>query len=199
MAGSDDRPADCRYDGRLLEELKASEERYRSVTQTAVDAVITTDAAGVVLTWNQGAERLFGFGQEMVGRSVLAIIPERLRQAHSQGVERFLKTGQRRLIGNVAETWALTRDGDEIPVELSLSTWQGAGGVHFGAIIRDISERKRVERLREDVQRLIRHDLKSPWWASWAWPGACSRPATWTSASKGPPPPSATWASACWA
>ncbi len=149
-------------DSRLLEELKASEERYRSVTQTAVDAIITTDSQGVVLTWNQGAELMFGFGPEMVGRSVLAIIPPRYRQAHLEGVERFLRSGQRRLIGQVAELAGLRQNGGEFAIELSLSTWQSGQGVCFGAIIRDISERKRVERLREDVQRMIRHDLKSP-------------------------------------
>jgi PAS domain S-box-containing protein len=147
---------------RLLEELRASEERYRSVTQTAVDAIITTDSEGTVLTWNLGAELMFGYGPEMVGRPVLAIIPERFRQAHLNGVWRFLQTGERRLIGRMVELAGLKQDGGEFPIELSLSTWQGARGVFFGAIIRDISERKRVERLREDVQRMIRHDLKSP-------------------------------------
>ncbi|MBI4798430.1 MAG: PAS domain-containing sensor histidine kinase [Desulfarculus sp.] len=153
--------AEC-GDGQLLAELRASEERYRSVTQTAVDAIITTDQEGTVLTWNQGAEVMFGFGPEMVGRSVLAIIPQRYRQAHEEGVRRYLATGQRRLIGQVAELAGLRQDGGEFPIELSLSVWQIAQGVCFGAIIRDISERKRVERLREDVQRMIRHDLKSP-------------------------------------
>lgn len=153
--------AECK-DGQLLAELKASEERYRSVTQTAVDAIITTDSLGTVLTWNQGAERMFGFGPEMVGRSVMAIIPQRYRQAHEEGVARYLATGQRRLIGQVAELSGLRKDGGEFPIELSLSAWPSAQGVCFGAIIRDISERKRVERLREDVQRMIRHDLKSP-------------------------------------
>ncbi|MBI5523896.1 MAG: PAS domain-containing sensor histidine kinase [Desulfarculus sp.] len=153
--------AEC-GDAQLLAELRASEERYRSVTHTAVDAIITTDAQGTVLTWNQGAEVMFGFGPEMVGRSVLAIIPERYRQAHEEGVRRYLATGQRRLIGQVAELAGLRKDGGEFPIELSLSVWQTAQGVCFGAIIRDISERKRVELLQGDVQRMIRHDLKSP-------------------------------------
>lgn len=147
---------------RLVAELRASEERYRSVTQTAVDAVMTTDAAGTILTWNRGAQAMFGLGPEMVGQSVLAIIPERFRQAHEEGVRRFLASGRRVLLDKVAELSALRGDGSEFPIELSLSTWEGAEGVCFGAIIRDISERKRVERLREDVQRMIRHDLKSP-------------------------------------
>ncbi|MFH1033855.1 MAG: PAS domain-containing sensor histidine kinase [Pseudomonadota bacterium] len=149
-------------DSRLVEELRANEERYRAVTQTAVDAIITADSEGTVLTWNPGAELIFGYGPEMVGRPVLAIIPERWRQAHLHGMWRFLQTGERRLIGRMVEMDGLRKDGSEFPIELSLSSWQGARGVFFGAIIRDISERKRVERLREDVQRMIRHDLKSP-------------------------------------
>ncbi|MCB2186496.1 MAG: PAS domain S-box protein [Deltaproteobacteria bacterium] len=146
----------------LLAALKQSEERYRSITETSVDAIITSNAQDRIVTWNKGAERIFGWGQEIVGRPVTTIVPPAFRAAHREGVRRFLASGYRHLIGRTAELMGYTKDGREFPLELSLSTWEGADGLMFGAIIRDISERKRLERLREDVHRIMRHDLKSP-------------------------------------
>ncbi len=147
---------------KLLRELKESEDRYRSVTETSIDAIITASDKDAILTWNKGAELIFGYGPEIVGRSVTTIIPERYRKAHYEGVKRFLKTGEKHLLGKKMELMALRRDGTEFPIELSLSSWQSASGVYFGGIIRDITERRQIERMREDVQRMIRHDLKSP-------------------------------------
>ena len=108
---------------KLLRELKESEDRYRSVTETSIDAIITASDKDAILTWNKGAELIFGYGPEIVGRSVTTIIPERYRKAHYEGVKRFLKTGEKHLLGKKMELMALRRDGAEFPIELSLSSW----------------------------------------------------------------------------
>jgi PAS domain S-box-containing protein len=146
----------------LLRKLKESEDRYRAVTETSVDAIITASADDAILTWNKGAQAIFGHGPEILGQSVTTIIPERYRKAHSKGVKRFLKTGEIRAIGKKLEMTALHKDKTEFPIELTLSFWQSESGVYFGAIIRDITDRRQIERIREDVQRMMRHDLKSP-------------------------------------
>jgi PAS domain S-box-containing protein len=143
-------------------QIKEQEDRYRSVTETSIDAVITSNEGDLILTWNKGAERIFQHGTEIVGETVTTIIPERYREAHRRGLRRFLETGEKRLIGKTAELRALRKDGTEFPMELSLSSWESTSGAFFGAIIRDISERKQIEQIREDVQRMMRHDLKSP-------------------------------------
>lgn len=147
---------------RLICELQESDERYRSVTEASIDAIITSDAHDRILTWNKGAELIFGYGSEIIGMPITTIIPERYREVHTEGVKRFLETGERHILGKKVELEALRKDGRVIPVELSLSSWQAPSGVFFGAIIRDITDRKQIERMREDVQRMIRHDLKSP-------------------------------------
>lgn len=147
---------------RLIEELREREDRYRSITETSVDAILTADAGDTILTWNKGAKLIFGHGVEITGSPVTTIIPERYRQAHLDGVRRFLKTDERHIIDKTLELQAIRKDGTEFPVELSLSTWKSPSGVFFGAIIRDISERKHIEQLREDVERIMRHDLRSP-------------------------------------
>jgi PAS domain S-box-containing protein len=146
-------------DGRL----RGSEERYRSVTQTSVDAIVTTDRRGRIETWNRGAEHMFGYlHEEVLGRDVTLIIPPKYREAHNKGIRRYLETGRTSHIGRTVELEGLRKNGSTFPIELSLSTWQSEGEPHFGGIIRDISERKRMEQLRDDVQRMVRHDLKSP-------------------------------------
>lgn len=146
----------------IEQQLEESEEQHRSVTETSIDAIITADASGRILTWNKGASDIFGYGPEIIGEPITTIIPERLRYVHTEGFERFLKTGEKKIIDQRVDLEGLNKNGDIFPIELSLSTWKSYRGRFFGAIIRDITERKRVERLREDVERIVRHDLKSP-------------------------------------
>lgn len=142
--------------------LEETEEQYRSVTETSIDAVITADDAGRIVTWNGGAAQMFGHGREIIGQPITTIIPESLRDAHTAGFARFLETKEKHIIGRRVELEGLRKDGTVFPIELSLSTWVTQRGRGFGAIIRDITERRRIERIREDVQRIVRHDLKSP-------------------------------------
>jgi len=127
-----------------------------------VDAVVTSDAGDRILTWNRGAELMFGHGKEIIHRPVTILIPERYRKAHAQGVRRFLETGEKHIMGKTVELQALRQDGTEFPIELSLSSWDGPEGVQFGAIIRDITARRRSERIRERVHHMLQHDLRSP-------------------------------------
>jgi PAS domain S-box-containing protein len=146
----------------LLRELKESEDRYRAVTETSIDAIITADADDAILTWNKGAQVIFGYGSEVLGQSVTIIIPKRYRKSHSEGVERFLRTGEKHIIGKKLEMVGLRKEGTEFPIELTVSYWESESGIYFGAIIRDITDRRKIETIREDVQRMMRHDLKSP-------------------------------------
>jgi PAS domain S-box-containing protein len=130
----------------LYTQVCQSEERFRSVTESATDAIISTDTNGIMLSWNHGAQRLFGYARdEMVGQPLTMLMPARYRGPCLNGLEHAVATGQLRLVGKTLEVHGLTRDGDEFPVELSLSSWQTSDSAFFGAIIRDISERKRAE------------------------------------------------------
>ena len=133
-----------------------------ALNESAVDAILTSDHRDTILSWNKGAERIFGHGQEIVGKPVTEIIPHDYRDRHEQGIHRYLRDRVPHILGETVELEGLHKDGHVFPIELSLSVWENERGLFFGAIIRDISERKRVERLREDVHRLMRHDLKSP-------------------------------------
>jgi len=123
--------------------LKQSELRFRTVTETAHDAIITADASGQIASWNRAAEDLFGHREEdVLGRSLSLIIPARLRERHREGMERVRGGGAAHVIGRTVELDGLRRDGSEFPLELSLATWQMAGERHFTGILRDISDRR---------------------------------------------------------
>jgi two-component system sensor kinase FixL len=162
---------------RASEALAASQERFQAVTEAAVDAIVSADSSGRVLTWNGGAERLFGWtADEMIGRPLTVIIPERFRALHIDGIARVRRTGTSKLAGKVVELAALHRDGSEVPIELSIGTWNGPAGMAFSGVLRDITERKRaeaelaaankeLERANAELETLVysaSHDLKSP-------------------------------------
>ena len=130
----------------MTQALREGEQRLRAVVETARDAIISADAHGNVVAWNRGATQLFGCApEEAIGQSLTRIIPERFRQAHLEGLARVTAGGEHRVIGKMVELVGLRRDGQEFPIELSLSTWTVGGQQFFTAMIRDLTERKRLQ------------------------------------------------------
>lgn len=126
--------------------LRESEIKFRSVVQSAPDAIILIDNRGTVVSWNKAAQAVFGYTeQEAVGEPLTLFMPERYREAHLRGVQRLLSTGESYLIGHTIEFEGRRKDGTEFPFELSLSSWTTDSGTYFSGILRDISERKRVD------------------------------------------------------
>lgn len=127
--------------------LRESEERNRLIVRTALDAVVTMDAAGLITDWNPEAERIFGWPrEEALGRKMSEmIVPMQHRDAHEGGLRRFLETGEGRVLNQRIEITALNRDGREFPVELSICQEKIQGAWQFSAFIRDITQRKRAE------------------------------------------------------
>ena len=131
----------------IQEELQKSEARYRVVTESASDGIITINQRGVILFVNQGMERIFGYKEsEMLNSSISMIIPEKFRAMHQAGTERYIATGQKRLNWKSVEAFAVRKDGKEIAVEISFGEYAKDGDHLFTAIIRDITQRKETER-----------------------------------------------------
>ncbi len=127
-----------------------------AVISSATDAIVTADERGLILSWNPGAERIFGFhASEVVGEPLTILMPERFRELHAAGHARVVETGETRVIGRTVELAGLRRDGTEFPIELSLSTWTSNGSRFFAGIIRDVTERARLAaELAESQERL---------------------------------------------
>ena len=141
---------------RDISERKQAEQKFRSVTESAIDAIISADHTGCIISWNSAASRILGYTEdEAIGQQLELIIPERFHDAHRNGMARFTETGEAHVIGTTVELAARTKAGGEVPIELSLSTWTVRAERYYTGIIRDIGERKRAEEaLRESEQAL---------------------------------------------
>ncbi|MBI4397363.1 MAG: PAS domain S-box protein [Elusimicrobia bacterium] len=126
--------------------LQASETKFRSIAESATDGVVVADKAGTIIYWNNSARKMFGFyGDQVFGKSVLSLLPERYHETLKQEAEQLLKTGAPEMEGKILELHGLNRNGYEFPVEMSMSTWETDTNRYFASIIRDVSERKAAE------------------------------------------------------
>lgn len=137
--------------------LNESEERFRSLVESATDAIVVADHRGVIVSWNRSASTLFGYaGKEAIGKPLTLLMPQRYHAAHEKGLARMESTGRGRVIGSVVELHGLRNDGTEFPIELSLATWRTASGNFYSGIIRDISARRKTEDALRRSEQLLR-------------------------------------------
>ena len=127
--------------------LKESEEKYRSIFEsTAVGMIVVNDNQGEILEWNLGAEKTFGYSaEEALGKPLSLLIPERHLQAHTEGFSHALKNGELKHSGVSHELTGLRKNGEEFPLQLTLSCWKRDEHLFFSAIVLDSTERKKRE------------------------------------------------------
>jgi PAS domain S-box-containing protein len=131
---------------RAEEALRASERKFRSVVESAADAIVVADSVGCILAWNKGAQAIFGYDEaEMVGQPLTCLMPARYRDVHQRGLERFRATGTSRVIGHTVELHGLRKDGHEFPIELALSSWRMGADTCYSGIMRDITARQQAD------------------------------------------------------
>ena len=148
--------------------LSESEDRFRSLVESATDAIIVANGHGMIISWNRSASTLFGYSnEEAIGQPLTLLMPARYRHAHEQGLARMESTGKGRVMGSVVELHGLKKDGTEFPIELSLATWKNTDSTYYSGIIRDISERKKTEcAVREGQERFrqLAEHIKGVFW-----------------------------------
>lgn len=137
--------------------LGASEAKFRAVTDTASDAIVSVDGHGEIVLWNRAAETSFGYSAaEAIGQPLTIIMPERFRQAHRTAMDRVLSTAASMPARNTVEVAGRRKDGREFPIELTVAKASIETDTIVTAILRDITDRTRVEAERE---RLV-HELE---------------------------------------
>ena len=142
------------------ETLRKSEERFRSLVQSATDAIYTIDSNKKIISWNSAAENIFGYtADEIIGKSFSLLVPEQFRENHIEALDQMILMGKSYFEGIVAEYPRIRRDGSNFPAEISYGRWETEEGVFFTAILRDITERKQAEEVlnktTQDLQQTV--------------------------------------------
>jgi PAS domain S-box-containing protein len=149
--------------------LRESQEKFRSVADSAVDGIITTDTDGKIVLFNPSLKNIFGYSiDEIKGKHVTMLMPDRYKQKFTDKLERFKSTGNHELEGKTFESLGLRKDGTEFPFEISIATWGPIGNKFTTSIIRDVTRRKKTEKLlqnsldeKEMLLKEIHHRVKN--------------------------------------
>ncbi len=142
------------------ERLRATEEISASIVQAALDCIITMDHRGRVLSLNPAAESVFGYmAEEAIGRPLADLmIPLELRDAHREGLARYLETGEARILDQRLELTGLRADGTRIPVELTITRLGHDEAPVFAGFVRDITTRRESDK---EVARLLEREREA--------------------------------------
>lgn len=162
---------------RYADRLRESEARVNAIVEMAVDGIIVINEQGIIDRFNPAAAHMFGYAEaEVLGKNVSMLMPSPSREEHDGYLERYLKTGERRVIGSSREVVGLRQDGTTFPMELAVSETLVENHHMFTGVIRDITERKQAEeqqtRLMQELESandelknfayVVSHDLKAP-------------------------------------
>lgn len=155
----------------LINKIRTAEEKFKAILDTATDAILGVDKNNKIILFNNAAERIFGYSkEEILGKDLNILIPSYYGD-HSVYIKRFLETKKPRIIGKTVLFNALRKNGEEFPIELSLSYTELNGEITFTAIIRDVSGQKQVEKKLLQSERLaavgkavahVAHEIKNP-------------------------------------
>jgi PAS domain S-box-containing protein len=162
----------------MAENLREREELTHSILDTAYDAFIAIDAAGLIIDWNRQAEVIFGWAHdEIIGKPLVeTVIPPKHREDHKRGLQHFLASGEGPVLNQRIELAALRRNGEEFPVEITIWPLRVGQTHRFNALLHDITEHKKTEqemkRYRERLESAnkeleafsysVSHDLRAP-------------------------------------
>ena len=143
--------------------LRASEEKFRAITGSALDAIILMGSQGQISYWNPAAERIFGYtAEEVVGKDLhLLLAPEELHEAYREGFSGFKDTGAGPVVGKTSEFLARRKDGTIFPMEISTSSINIKHEWHAAGIVRDITGRKEAEASLRESEEKYRNILES--------------------------------------
>jgi two-component system sensor kinase FixL len=138
--------------------LRESELRLRSMLDTVPDGIIVIDERGAIQSFSHAAERLFGYSsREVVGRNVTMLMPSPYKEAHDAYLERYLRTGERRIIGIGRVVIGLRKNGETFPMELQVGEFAVGPRRFFTGSVRDLTEQQEAKRRIQDLQAELVH------------------------------------------
>ncbi len=144
-------------------ELMISEIRQRSIVENIVDGLITITELGIIESFNPAAEKIFGYSQkEVLGKNIKMLMPEPYRMEHDGYLSNYHETGIKKIIGIGQELVAQRKDSSTFPMELAISEIYVNENKLFTGIIRDITERKQIEKMKDEFVSTVSHELRTP-------------------------------------
>ncbi|HUT84076.1 MAG TPA: PAS domain S-box protein [Thermodesulfobacteriota bacterium] len=140
---------------KIERELKESEERFRNLVEMANDGIVMVDGERKIILFNRKAEEIYGYKrEEIIGKEVSILIPRSLWKKERKWYDLLLKTGSSPVMDKAVELEGLHKDGSEIPLEYSFSMLKEGSGTFSIAVVRDITERKKLEQERVEKEKL---------------------------------------------
>jgi len=156
----------------ISDALRKSEERLRSIVESAVDGIVVIDDKGLIKAFNPAAERLFGYHiSEVLGRNINMLMPSPDRERHDRYLQHYLNTGEQKIIGIGREVTGLRKDGTTFPVHLSVGEMVNSGRRSFTGILHDLSDRVILEQQLAEQKSLVKlgemaavvaHEVRNP-------------------------------------
>jgi two-component system sensor kinase FixL len=139
-------------------DVLSREAHLKSILETVPDAMVVIDEKGIMQSFSAAAERLFGYGaSEVIGKNVKMLMPPPYREAHDGYLKRYLRTGERRIIGMGRVVVGERRDGSTFPMELSVGEMNANNRRFFTGFIRDLTERQKTEARLQELQSELVH------------------------------------------
>jgi two-component system, sensor histidine kinase and response regulator len=143
--------------------LRESEARFRSVTQSVNEGIISVNSCGSITFWNSGAQSIFGYREdEILGKPLACLVPRRSRAAIQALLERSTSTERGNLFGRPIDWSGLRKDQTEFPVEISLASWTVGEETSYSGVVRDATERQAVDRMKNEFIAMVSHELRTP-------------------------------------
>lgn len=154
---------DVTEDRRAAEALRNAAKRNAAVLDNVADSIITLDRKGAIQSFNRASESMFGYpAEDVIGRDVTALFPEATTGLEGGFMADYLSERAQDVLGQVRETEALRRNGEVFPVSFAVSEVETRGEKVFIAIIRDITEGRRVARMQAEFIATVSHELRTP-------------------------------------
>jgi PAS domain S-box-containing protein len=143
--------------------LRKSEAHLKAIIDNTIDGLITIDNKGIILRYNRGCEEIFGYTtNEALGRNVSMLMPKPDSDRHDSYLERYARTGEKRFIGVRREATGLHKKGHTVDLEVAVAEIKVGDEVLFSGIVRDITERKKIERIKSEFISMVTHELRTP-------------------------------------
>lgn len=148
---------------RAEEEVRNREARIGAILENVIDGIITIDEHGKVETFNRAAENIFGYeAHEVIGRNVRMLMPDPYHREHDGYLAHYRETGEARIMGGGREVEGQHKDGSVFPLELAVGEMQIDTRRMFTGIVRDITERKQAEQMKNEFVSTVSHELRTP-------------------------------------